>query len=116
MGIPGVAQSYLAKLKDKYPESQWTTLLSDPHYEENARFGTMIEDSLYAATYEAFKADRLGEVRRNAETSKSRFPLGANRDKFIFIGGLSKLNSGDAEGCLEDMNEVVKNYPNSRIS
>ena len=116
MGMPGVAQSYLAKLKDKYPESQWTTLLSDPHYEENARFGTMIEDSLYAATYEAFKADRLGEVRRNAETSKSRFPLGANRDKFIFIGGLSKLNSGDAEGCLEDMNEVVKNYPNSRIS
>lgn len=116
MGMPGVAQSYLAKLQNKYPESQWTTLLSDPKYEENARFGTMIEDSLYAATYEAFKADRLGEVRRNTETSESRFPLGANRDKFIFIGGLSKLNSGDAEGCLKDMNEVVKNYPNSRIS
>ena len=116
MGMPGVAQSYLAKLKDKYPESQWTTLLSDPHFAENARFGTQIEDSLYAATYEAFKADRLSEVRRNTETSKTRFPLGANRDKFIFIGGLSKLNGGDAEGCLEDMNEVVKNYPNSRIS
>lgn len=116
MGMPGTAQSYLAKLQDRYHDSQWTTLLSDPNYEENARFGTMIEDSLYAATYEAFKADRLGEVRRNAETSRTRFPLGANRDKFIFIGGLSKLNAGDADGCLADMNEVVKNYPNSRIS
>ena len=71
----------------------------------------MIEDSLYAATYEAFKANRIREVKNNAETSKSRFPMGANRDKFVFISGLSKLNDGDADGCLADMNEVVKNYP-----
>ncbi|RRD02314.1 tetratricopeptide repeat protein [Prevotella sp. OH937_COT-195] len=116
MGMPGVAESYIEKLKSKFPKSKWTTMLSDPHFEENARFGTMIEDSLYAATYEAFKADRNGEVKRNAKVSKERFPMGANRDKFIFIDGLGKLNDGDTEGCLTDMNNVVKNYPNSRIS
>ncbi|MDD7317366.1 MAG: hypothetical protein SOZ80_01610 [Prevotella sp.] len=116
LGMDGVAETYLDKLKLKYPESRWTTMLSDPHFIEDARFGTMIEDSLYAATYEAFKGNRIGEVKRNAETSKSRFPMGANRDKFVFIGGLSKLNDGDADGCLADMNEVVNNYPNSRIS
>ena len=42
--------------------------------------------------------------------------MGANRDKFLFIGGLGRLNSGDPAGCISDMKEVVKNYPGSRIS
>jgi len=116
MGMPSKASAYLDSLKLKYPDSQWTTLLSDPNFEENARFGVQMEDSLYAATYNAFNADRFSEVKANTELSASRFPLGANRDKFIFIGGLSKLNSGDSNGCLTDMQEVVDKFPTSRVS
>ena len=110
------ATQFLDKLKTDYPESQWTVLLSDPYYEENARIGVHLEDSLYAATYAAFKADRLDEVKSNTEISASRFPLGDNRDKFIFIGGLSKLNAGDASGCLADMEDMVKKFPKSRLA
>ena len=113
---PQIADGYLELLKEQYPESQWTTMLSDPLFEENARFGTHIEDSLYAATYAAFKADRLQEVHVNTSLSASRFPLGAHRDKFIFIGGLGKLNNGDSKGCLDDMQEVVTKYPESDVS
>jgi len=42
--------------------------------------------------------------------------MGANRDKFLFIGGLGKLNNDDPTGCVNDMKEVVQKYPNSRIS
>lgn len=111
-----LAQTYLNRLKQEYPESQWTVMLSDPDFEQNARFGVHIEDSLYAATYEAFKADRFDEVSANTALSASRFPLGANRDKFIFIGGLSKLNGGDADSCVKDMQEVVEKYPQSDVS
>ena len=110
------ANVYLDKLKQNYPESQWTVLLSDPYFKENAKFGEHIEDSLYAATYNAFKAGRYNEVSTNTALSAQRFPLGANRDKFIFIGGLSKLNSGDSNGCLTDMEEVVSKYPQSGVS
>lgn len=115
-GDSGMAQAFLDKLKAGFPDSRWTTLLTDPYFEENAKYGVHIEDSLYASTYEAFKADRFEEVRRNTEASASRFPLGVNRDKFVFIGGLSKLNNGDAEGCVADMEVVVKEYPNSDVS
>lgn len=114
--MPVEAERYVQKLKKKYPESQWTTLLTDPYYKENAQFGVHIEDSLYAATYEAFKANRYQEAKANARISAERFPLGENRDKFLFIGGLSKLNDGDANACIKDMQEVVEKYPNSRIS
>ena len=115
-GDPQMADSWLNKLKADYPESQWTTILSDPYFVENARFGTHMEDSLYAATYEAFKANRFGEVKANTRLSAQRFQLGANRDKFIFIGGLSKLNDGDSQGCLSDMETVVEKYPESAVS
>ena len=113
---PATAESYVDSLKARFPDSQWTTLLTDPYFVENAKFGKHIEDSLYAATYEAFKKDRFDEVAANASVSEMRFPLGANRDKFLFISGLSRLNDGDAEGCVSNMKQVVEKYPRSRIS
>lgn len=113
---PATAESYVDSLKARFPDSQWTTLLTDPYFVENAKFGKHIEDSLYAATYEAFKKDRFDEVAANACVSETRFPLGANRDKFLFISGLSRLNDGDAEGCVSNMKQVVEKYPRSRIS
>lgn len=106
----------LAMLKDSFPHSDWTVLLSDPYFVENARFGIHIEDSLYAATYDAFKADRFDEIRANAALSSERFPLGQNRPKFIFIDGLSRLNDGDAAACVTCMKEVVGKYPDSEVT
>lgn len=111
-----MAQTYLQKLKAEYPESQWTTLLSDPYYAENAKRGVQIEDSLYTLTYQAFRDGEYDKVERNAQISRNRFPDGANRDKFLFIGGLSKLNDGDIKSCLADLKEVVSKYPDSRLS
>ena len=113
---PEMAQTYLQKLKAEYPESQWTTLLSDPYYAENAKRGVQIEDSLYPLTYQAFRDGEYDKVERNAQISRNRFPDGANRDKFLFIGGLSKLNDGDIKSCLADLKEVVSKYPDSRLS
>lgn len=116
LGQHDVAAGYVEKLKAEYPENQWTILLTAPYFKENAQFGVHIEDSLYAATYEAFKADRLSEAKANAQISATRFPLGENRDKFLFIGGLAKLNDGDSKGCVDDMKAVVEKFPQSKLA
>ena len=115
-GRKAEADQCLARLKENYPESEWTILLADPYFKENARFGEHIEDSLYAATYEAFKNDRHETVRSNARLSEERFPLGENRPKFIFIEGLSRLNDGDGDGCIALLKEVVERYPESEVT
>ena len=115
-GRTAEADSSLNKLIEKYPESEWTILLTDPYYEENARFGEHIEDSLYAATYDGFKNDRYEMVKANAHLSETRFPLGENRDKFLFIEGLSYLNDGDGDSCVSRMKEVIDRFPNSEVS
>ena len=116
LGRHDTAEACLSHLKAEHPESEWTTLLSDPYFADNARFGTHIEDSLYAATYAAFKNDKFEEVAGNARISADRFPLGEHRAKFIFIDGLSRLNNGDANGCLEQLKEVVEKHPKSEVA
>ena len=110
------ADHCLAMLKSDYPESNWTILLSDPYFAENQRFGIHIEDSIYAATYVAFKENRHAEVHANNTLSEQRFPLGEHRPKFLFIEGLSLLNEGNAQACVERMKKVVEQYPQSEVS
>ena len=110
------ASHCLAMLQSNYPESDWTVLLSDPYFAENQRFGVHIEDSIYAATYEAFKTDRHAEVKANGDISEKRFPLGQHRPKFLFIEGLSLLNEGQSQACIEKMKQVVEQYPQSEVS
>ena len=116
LGRSTEANRCVAMLQASYPESQWTVLLSDPNFVENQRFGIHIEDSLYAATYDAFKSNRHGEVKSNAHLSESRFPLGQHRPKFLFVEGLSLLNDGDTKGCIERMQQVVDRHPQSEVS
>lgn len=111
-----LAQNYVRRLEAEYPDNQWTTLLTDPYFAETMKFGEQVEDSLYGATYNAFKADRFGEVRGNSRISEERFPMGQNRDKFIFINGLSKLNDGDGSGCVADMQLLVEKFPQSKLA
>lgn len=109
------ANKYLQLLKDSFPDHEYTKILSDPYFKENAIHGVALEDSLYAATYDAFKANRFAEAYENYRISTDRYPLGANRDKFVFIHGLTKLNDGDSKTCLEDMQTVVDKFPNSGV-
>ncbi|MBR5350868.1 MAG: hypothetical protein IK124_06510, partial [Prevotella sp.] len=67
-------------------------------------------------TYEAFKKNDFLTVHRNTRQSAERFPLGENRDKFIFIQGMTFLNEGNSKRCLENMETVVKDYPQSSVS
>ena len=110
------ANDALEQMRQRHAESQWTILLSDPYYAENQRFGQHIEDSLYAATYNAFREERYREVETNVLLSAQRFPTGQHRAKFLFIEGLSLLNNQRADSCLARMKEIVEKYPESEVS
>ena len=115
-GDTAKAAQYKQMLATKYPDSQWTKIVIDPYFEDNARYGVRKEDSLYTDTYEAFKKEQYDVVARNGRISEERYPIGANRDKFLFIGGLTRLNQGDADSCCAAMHRVVKEYPQSDVA
>ena len=115
-GETTLANSYIDKLKTKYPKSQWTALLLTPTLKRTQSLENILKIHYMHLLTRTFKNNRFSEVAANKRISDERFPMGANRDKFLFIDGLNKLNQGNINGCIDEMKTVVEKYPQSRIS
>ena len=107
---------YRQMLQASFPESKLTVTVSNPRYMEIAYHGTHLEDSLYAATYEAYKSERYDVVDENFGISTTDFPEGAHRGKFLFVHAMSQLYTGHRETFLAEMKELVSSFSKDEIS
>ena len=113
---PEQAALYKNKLIEEYPYSDYTVVVSDPDYADNALHGKHREDSLYAATYAAYNDGIYSQVYLNDSLSASKYALGAHRPKFMFLHAMSSLQEGDTSGFLDRLKEIVSKYPQNEIS
>ncbi len=110
------AERYRQRLIEEFPESRYAVMLANPMYEFYARQGKHIEDSLYAATYEAYGRDEYEEVFRNYSVSTADFPEGAHRAKFMFIQAMSQLYGGERDSFLTTLKQVIEKYPADEVT
>ncbi len=107
------ARSYLAQ---HFADNERTKVITDPNFELYARYGKQIEDSLYTATYQAYRHRDSVTVNRNFLTSTTNFPNGLNRAKFIFVHALSRLATAPTQELIEELRELVSKFPDSDVS
>ena len=113
---PELAALYKNKLIEEFPYSDYTVVVSDPDYADNALYGKHREDSLYAATYNAYNDGRYSQVYLNDSLSASKYALGAHRPKFMFLHAMSSLQEGDTSEFLDRLKEICSKYPQNEIS
>lgn len=110
------ATAYLDSLKSRFPEGDYTVMLSDPEYELNAVYGKHIEDSLYVATYAAYNDGQFAAVRDNVIRSGEKYPLGKHRPKFMFLDAMACLEEGNQKAFLESLKAIIEKYPENEIT
>ena len=110
------ADSCRAQMKRLYPESDYTIMVCDSDYIDNARYGKHREDSIYAVTYAAYREGDMTTVRSNCEISASKYPKGQHRAKFMFLDATLDLQDGNTDSFLEKLKEIVAKYPQNEIS
>lgn len=115
-GQPEQAATYRQLLAEHFPESAITRVVTDPDFEYHAIHGRVIEDSLYAATYVAYREEDTVSVARNFERSTRQFPNGLNRPKFIFVYALSRIGREDSKAIAAELRKLVEDYPQSDVS
>lgn len=116
LGRSEEADQYKERLLTDFPESRYSRIIGNPNYEDIARGGKHMEDSLYAATYQAYKAEDFGQVGMNYEWSIENFPEGKHRAKLMFVHAMSLLYSGQRDSFLVVLREVVQKYPKDEVS
>ena len=110
------AEECKSLLAEHFPESAITRIITDPDFERNARHGKEIEDSLYTATYEAYRNQQNEVVAKNFAYSTEKFPKGLNRPKFILVHALSRIGTDDSKTIAADLRKLVETYPKSDVS
>lgn len=104
------AEHYRQLLIDSFPEDKNAIRVANPNYEMIACYGKHIEDSIYAATYEAYQANQYEEVDSNYNYHTANFPEGKHRARIMFIQAMSYLYTGHRTEFLELLKEVVQKY------
>lgn len=112
---PLEAEQYKRLLVETFPDSAMSKRLQDPNYLHDAQFAVQMEDSLYAATYNAYRKGDFATVGANFERSTQKYPDGANRDKFLFVHALTRLNRGEYKLAEDALSTLVKQYPKSEL-
>ena len=110
------ADSCQARMKRYYPDSDYTIMICDSDYIDNARYGKHREDSIYAYTYAAFRQGDLMTVKQNCQISATKYPKGQHRAKFMFLDAALDLQDGQTDSFLEKLKEIVSKYPENEIS
>lgn len=116
LGRTEEAAQYRERLITDFPQSRYSRIVGNPNYEIIARDGTHMEDSLYAATYQAYKGEDYGQVAMNYEWATENFPEGKHRARFMFIQAMSLLYSGQRDNFLAMLRDVVKTYPKEEVT
>ena len=62
LGDSEKADYYKALLLEQFADTKLAALLANPNYEMIARNGKHVEDSVYAASYDAYQAENYDEV------------------------------------------------------
>jgi len=110
------ADRYRDLMAEQFPDSTTTRLILDPDYLFNARFGPQLEDSLYTATYDAYRRNDRETVAANFDLSTRKYPTGNNRPKFIFVHALSRIGRADGKDIARELRDLVSQYPKSDVS
>lgn len=99
-----------------WPDNEQTRTITAPDYELLARYGKAIEDSLYTATYDAYRHRDMQQVHQNYLTSTDKFPKGANRAKFMLVHVLSRLSTAPTQELTSELRTLVKDFPQADVT
>lgn len=110
------AEEARSRLAAEYPDNELTRIITDPDFEYLARHGKEIEDSLYTATYRAYRQRDNARVEANCAVSADKFPSGLNRPKFMLVHALSRLGTADPKELVSELRELVSRFPESDVS
>lgn len=108
--------SYRNKLIGEFTDGKYTNPLSDDNYEWNYRHFAIIQDSLYEATYNAYREGDVKSVRNNYQTLQTKYPFGNLMSNFSFLNALSYAQTYDGVKLRDNLKELVETYPKSDVT
>lgn len=110
------AEATKKSLIDQYPDSKYALILSTPDYVKTMQQMFALQDSIYQSTYLAYEKTEYTTVRENYSLMQNDYPLSDLMPKFAFLEALTYGRTGQKERFSQQLEALIKQYPNSDVT
>lgn len=107
------AEAARQAILSKYPDSKQAQIVSDPQYFAQLRKMAVQQDSLYEATYNAFRAGQFASVKANTRYAEQNYPLSPLMPRFLFLNAVAKARTEGKESFADALRDMITRYPDS---
>lgn len=109
------AGDYRRQLLRDYPDCAYANVVRDPDYFSKMRRMSIEQDSLYEATYEAYKRSDYATIKANKQYADSTYLLSPLMPRFLFLNAVAVAKTDGQDAFIEELRELVNRYPNSEL-
>ena len=109
------AEEYKGRLLSKYPDSEYTKIITDPEFFKRENMSKSEAVRFYEETYRLYQARQFSEVISRCRTSETRYQGNALAPKFALIKALAIGQTRDVDAFRTSLQSVVKNFPTDSV-
>ncbi len=107
------SEAYRQRLLQKYPESEFARILSDPAYFEKKMANMKLAGKVYEDAYTAYNNENFNDAINLCNEGLRKYPQDVLAPKFQLLHALSVARISDERTFKEDLNKVIKTWPQS---
>lgn len=109
------ANRYRTLLMTDFPASTEATIVSQPDYFDRLRHMAVEQDSLYEATYTAFRDGRFAEVKQSKTYAENAYPLSPLMPRFLFLNAIAVARTEGQDAFIDQLRDMISRYPSSEL-
>ena len=113
---PAEAEANRQAILTRFPNSKQAQIVANPQYFDQLRQMAIEQDSLYEATYNAFRIGQFATVKANTRHAEQNYPLSPLMPRFLFLNAVAKARTEGKEAFAESLRDMINRYPDSELA
>lgn len=105
------AEAYRQRLIERFPNSEFARILSDPDYYRNKMADLKITEQLYEEAYNLYTSEKFDEAMARINDALYRYPENSLTAKFMLLHAYTVARSSTEKAFKEDLRILIDTYP-----
>jgi hypothetical protein len=110
------AETYRQRLLQKYPDNEFSKILSDPGYYEKKMADLKMAEKIYNDAYNSYNSENFSNTITLSDDGLKKYPQDQLAPKFMLLKAYSVARISDERNFREELNSLIKTWPGTTES
>jgi tetratricopeptide (TPR) repeat protein len=110
------AETYRQRLLLKYPDNEFSKILSDPGYYEKKMADLKMAEKIYNDAYNSYSSENFSTAITISDDGLKKYPQDRLAPKFMLLKAYSVARISDERNFREELNNLIKTWPETTES